>query len=108
MQTDLKPAPHDIHVGKCSFTHNRFLLLLALCALLAYLAAGAIGVPSAPGMNVAEKLWTAQMVWSLLVVPVSGIGSYLLKRAGHSDTALSCAVLTSGFIIGAVLKTFWM
>ncbi|WP_137187855.1 hypothetical protein [Pseudomonas asiatica] len=108
MQTDLKPVSRDIRIGKYSFTHNRFLLLLALCALLAYLAAGAVGIPSASAMTFAERLSTAQMVWSLLLVPICGIGSYLLKRAGHLDTALSCAVLAMGFLIGAAMKTFWM
>ncbi|EKT4528401.1 hypothetical protein QEM33_000943 [Pseudomonas putida] len=108
MQTDLKPVSRDIRIGKYSFTHNRFLLMLALCALLAYLAAGAVGIPSASAMTIAERLSTAQMVWALLLVPICGIGSYLLKRAGHSDTALSCAVLSMGFLIGAAMKTFWM
>ncbi|HDS0956892.1 hypothetical protein [Pseudomonas putida] len=108
MQTDLKPVSRDIRIGKYSFTHNRFLLILALCALLAYLTAGAVGIPSAPAMTFAERLGTAQMVWALLLVPICGIGSYLLKRAGHSDTALSCAVLSMGFLAGAAMKTFWM
>ncbi|MBM5458802.1 hypothetical protein H8F21_14635 [Pseudomonas sp. P66] len=106
MASDLKHSSGEVQVGPYRYTHNRFLLVLALCALLMHIVSGMVGIPAEPGMSLIGRLATPQMVWALLLLPVCGLGGFFLNRSGHRDTALSCALIASGFLLGAGVYTY--
>lgn len=98
----------DIQIGGISYRHNRFLVFLACLVALAYVIAESVGVQASQGAVGISKLTSPQMVWSILIVPIAVFGTWALKRAGHSDTALSCALAAFGFICGASIRTFFL
>lgn len=97
-----------VHIGRFSYSHNRFLALLACMAALAYVIADSIGLPINNGNTGISKLAEPQMIWALLLVPIAAFGVWALKRSGHPDTALSCGLIAASFLAGACFRTFWM
>ncbi|MDF9778797.1 hypothetical protein [Pseudomonas baetica] len=108
----LASTPHSegaVQIGRFSFTHNRFLVLLGCLAALAFVLADSFGFPiNNIGGTGFSKLATPQMIWALLLIPVAIFGAWALKRAGHRDTALSCVLLAVSFLAGVLIKIFWM
>lgn len=98
-----------VQIGRFSFTHNRFLVLLGCLAALAYVLADSFGFPiHNSGATGFSKLATPQMIWALLLIPVATFGAWALKRAGHRDTALSCGLIAASFLAGVLIKIFLM
>jgi hypothetical protein len=96
-----------VKIGRFSYSHNRFLVLLACIAALAYVIADSVGLPI-NGSTGISKLAEPQMIWAALLVPIAAFGVWALKRAGHPDTALSCGLIAASFLAGASFATFWM
>jgi hypothetical protein len=100
-------TPGDIEIGRFSFRHNRFLMFLACLVALAYVIADSVGASPSQGAEAISKLAAPQIIWSIMIVPIAAFGTWALKRAGHSDTALSCTLAAFGFICGAGISTFF-
>ncbi|MCK1788896.1 hypothetical protein [Pseudomonas violetae] len=101
-----KSQPADVHIGSFSYSHNHFLILLACLGAIAFVIAHWFGVKSTVGMSWFERAGTWQMIWAYLLLPIAASGAYILKRAGHGDSALSCIGVGLGFLLGAAARTF--
>lgn len=97
-----------VQIGRLSYSHNRFLILLACIAALAYDIADSIGLPINNGNTGISKLAEPQMIWAALLIPIAAFGMWALKRAGHPDTAFSCGLIAASFLAGACFRTFLM
>lgn len=98
-----------VQIGRFSFTHNRFLVLLGSLAALAFVLANSFGFPTYnSGATGFSTLATPQMIWALLLIPVATFGAWALKRAGHRDAAVSCGLIAASFLSGVLIKIFWM
>ncbi|MGE8063976.1 hypothetical protein [Pseudomonas sp. NPDC089569] len=95
-----------VQIGRFSYSHNRFLILLACIGALAYVVADAVGLPIHSGSTGMSKLAEQQMIWAALLVPIAVFGAWALKRAGHPDSALSCGLIAASFMVGACVRTF--
>ncbi len=98
-----------VQIGRFSFSHNRFLVLLGCLAALAFVIADSFGFPidDTGGAGI-SKLTSPQMIWALQLLPIATFGAWALKRAGHRDTAVSCGLVAVSFLVGVLIKEFWM
>lgn len=101
-----RSQPANVHIGRFSYSHNHFLILLACLGAIAFVIAYWFGVKSTAGMSWSERAGTWQMIWAYLLLPIAASGGHMLKRAGHGDTALSCIGVGVGFLLGAAARTF--
>lgn len=106
MDTDKPNSPGNIRIGRFSYSHNSFLLVLACLAAVAFALADSIGIAANSETLPVMKLGAPQMIWALFLLPIGGFGAWAFNRAGHRDTANACGLAVVAFLIGAGISTF--
>lgn len=108
MKLENEHTPVEIKLGRFSYTHNRFLLALLCLAAAGFVFADFVGGPLQPGMGFIAKLASHQMIWALLMLPITAFGYIALHKSGHRNTAISCAVVGIFFVSGVAASVFWV
>ena len=95
-----------IRFGRVALTRNRFLVLLAGLAGIAWVIAAAVGHSYSSTEGLLIRALAPQMIWAYQLFAIAAFGYVQLKKAGDITTAYRCLLIAGAFATGAAMQTF--